>query len=145
LGLQLRRTALFAPSRIPHRVSINVPKLPRALLDALLYPLSRSSPNDVYHIVAGVLALVGVWAFARREWRSYLFCFCVSYAAVLFIAPAAEPRYWWLLDPLFAWLMLSGLAIVLAAIVRLPRQTAIRSAAITGVAIAVSAAFIVAR
>ncbi len=61
-----------------------------------------------------VLAVIGLSAWLRSEWRSFLACFAFFYAGVVLAFPAHMTRYIWPLYPLLLYGVLRGLASVLA-------------------------------
>lgn len=85
-----------------------------ALFDAQLYPFANNAANDAYHLVASLLAAVGLAALFWRTRRSFLVAFAAAYVALLLVAPVAEPRYAWPLYPLIG----TALVVAVGGIVR---------------------------
>ncbi|MEW5916729.1 MAG: hypothetical protein AB1762_10000, partial [Gemmatimonadota bacterium] len=83
-----------------------------AFADAQLYPFSTALANDAYHVLASLIALVGIALVFARARRSFLVAFAAAYVLMLFLAPVAEPRYAWPLYPLVAAGLASGLSVV---------------------------------
>jgi hypothetical protein len=70
------------------------------LMEAELYPFGLDRWDDVYHIVASLIVVVGGVALAWRLRRSLLFLLIVAYGAMLALAPVADLRYAWPMFPL---------------------------------------------
>jgi hypothetical protein len=84
-----------------------------AVFASLLYPFTNNRANDVYHLAAAVLVVVGAVALARKWWRSLLAAFVVSYAALLLPVDVHELRYVWPFFPLFAYCALYGATLLI--------------------------------
>lgn len=79
-----------------------------------LYPFPVDAANDIFHATTVLLMFVGLIAWVRRAWRSLLFAFVCSYAALLWLIPAHQHRYLWPLYPLLVFGVLEGLRLVIA-------------------------------
>jgi hypothetical protein len=82
-----------------------------AYFGSTLYPFASNRANDIYHLCAGVLAVVGVISLARAWYRRFVAAFIVSYVLMLLVVDVWEARYMWVLYPIMAYVTLSGLAI----------------------------------
>jgi hypothetical protein len=104
-----------------------------ALFDAELYPfpIDWNLANDVYHLVASLLVLLGLVILFRRAWKTFLATCTVAYCLMLLIAPVAEGRYAWPLYPLVGAAMALGATSVVRRIAPswAPRTRAIVAAA----------------
>ena len=80
------------------------------LATGALYPFASNTANDAYHGLITIPMLVGGVLFLRRQYRSVLACFILTYVAVLLLSPVREPRYAWPLIPLTMVLIAQGLS-----------------------------------
>lgn len=108
----------FASSDAPLflRIFKHAKHYPQIIQGAFLYPFPGNLANDLYHIVASLLACVGLVVLVRRQpsfRRSFLCAFCVVYGAVLLVSPVKEPRYVWPFYPLMVVFFVEGLVWVL--------------------------------
>lgn len=94
------------------------------LFDALLYPFSSDTANDVYHLVAAALVLLGLAIILWRERRTFLVATAAAYTLLLLVAPVAEPRYAWPLFPLVGAALAKGTALVMRPLLRSMREAA---------------------
>lgn len=85
-----------------------------AIFDAELYPFpgTWNLANDVYHLVASLLVLLGLVILFRRTRRTFLVTLTLAYSVMLLIAPVAEGRYAWPLYPLVGAAMALGVTTV---------------------------------
>lgn len=79
------------------------------LFEASLYPSNLDRLNDVYHVIAALLMLMGAVLFARRAARSFAFAFALAYAGMLAVSPFANVRYTWPLLPVMTASLVLGL------------------------------------
>jgi hypothetical protein len=89
-----------------------------AFADAQLYPFANATANDIYHIVASLLALAGLTLLLSRARRTFLGPFAAAYGALLLFAPVAEPRYAWPLYPLVGAALAHGSSVVVRTLAR---------------------------
>lgn len=87
-----------------------------ALFESQLYPFPWDSWNDAYHLVAAFLTLVGVGAWARRDWNRLPFIFTGAYVSFLLLAPVVNVRYAWPLFPVLAYVLLRGVQVIVCAL-----------------------------
>ena len=80
-----------------------------AVFEAELYPFATDRWNDVYHLIATVLVLIGLVPLIWRMRRSFLVTLALGYVALLTIAPFSEARYLWPLLPLVPAALASAL------------------------------------
>lgn len=80
-----------------------------ALSEATLYPSSIDLVNDAYHVVAGIVAIVGIALLVYRMRRSLVATFALAYGVMLLLAPVGDLRYSWPLVPVIAAGFGSGL------------------------------------
>jgi hypothetical protein len=80
-----------------------------AVFEAELYPFATDRWNDVHHLVATGVVLIGLVPLISRMRRSFLVILALAYVALLAVAPFSEPRYLWPLLPLVAASLASGL------------------------------------
>ena len=73
-----------------------------------LYPLPWNAWNDVYHVVASLLMVIGLAVWIRGARRSFLAAFALAYGAMLLVIPVADGRYLWPLYPLLIYGLLNG-------------------------------------
>jgi hypothetical protein len=105
------------------------------LFGALLYPFAWNALNDVYHVLAALLALGGGVVLAWRIRRSALFAIGTSYVLILAVAPGGDPRYLWPLIPVIGASLALGTALALrAGLQRIGSQPAERRARALGAA-----------
>ena len=70
------------------------------LFEAELYPFGLDRWDDIYHLVASLLVVVGGLLLMWRLRRSFLLLLVLSYGAMLALAPVADLRYGWPMFPL---------------------------------------------
>lgn len=83
------------------------------LIQTLLYPWPGNVVNDIYHLIAVVVMLIGLGLWLPRAWRSFGFCAAVAYALMLLALPATQSRYLWPLVPFVMYGMLRGAVFLL--------------------------------
>jgi hypothetical protein len=84
-----------------------------AYFGSTLYPFASNRANDIYHLLAAVLALVGAISLVRSWYRRFAAAFIVSYVLMLLVVDVWEARYMWVLYPIMAYVTLAGLAIII--------------------------------
>jgi hypothetical protein len=106
---------------------------------SVLYPFASNRLNDVYHLVAGGFALVGVARLVPAWRQSFVSAFVVAYSVMLLLVRVHEPRYIWVLYPLLAYATLYGLVSVIQWLrPRMPALVARRIAVATALVLAVA-------
>ncbi|MFN8570926.1 MAG: hypothetical protein U0132_02645 [Gemmatimonadaceae bacterium] len=70
--------------------------------DIELHPVSSNLASDLYHLVASMVAVVGVAGMFWRMRTTLLAAFGAAYAIMLVAVPVAEPRYLWPFFPVIA-------------------------------------------
>jgi hypothetical protein len=88
------------------------------VFEGLLYPFPAEVANDVYHIVAILVVAVGLGAWLKKSWRTYVAAFFVSYGAMLMVVPVQDGRYLWPLFPVLVFGLLNGGRILLERVQR---------------------------
>jgi len=88
------------------------------LMEAELYPFGIDRWDDVYHVVASIIVVVGALVLAWRLRRSLLLLLIIAYGAMLALAPVADLRYAWPLFPLVGASLVLGLETILARVTR---------------------------
>ncbi|MBW2543648.1 MAG: hypothetical protein JRF15_16325 [Deltaproteobacteria bacterium] len=86
--------------------------------EGLLYPFPTEVANDAYHVVALLIVAVGLGAWLKKRWRSYVVTFSVSYGAMLMVVPVKDGRYLWPLFPVLVFGLLNGGRILLERVQR---------------------------
>jgi len=81
-----------------------------AVSEAALYPFGTNLANDAYHAVVAIPLVVGAVVFLKKNWRSAITLFVLTYVALLATAPVRDPRYAWPLYPLFMACVAIGLS-----------------------------------
>lgn len=134
-------TLIVAPSLLPatllpdsigqflSRFTTNILSLRYPLFGATAYPSTIDRINDVYHIVAAIVVLLGAVALLQKVFRSFLFSFAVVYTGLIVVSPVSDTRYFWPLYPVFACCLLQGIATLASNVNRLAN----RASAVTGV------------
>ena len=79
------------------------------VFEGLLYPFPADRANDVYHVVAGLVAIVGLGEWLRRSWRSFYVVFALTYFAVTAPYWIASERYLWPFLPLLILGLANGM------------------------------------
>lgn len=115
------RQLLRPPEVLLHRVQRQVFSYRFAFFESLLYPSSVNLVNDVYHISAAGVALMGAGRMIRGYAKTAVGAFAVCYVALLLISPVMDTRYTWPLWPLILCASALGLLRVLS-FLRLPRR-----------------------
>jgi hypothetical protein len=95
--------------RIPITVLDHVPAYRYTIFSAHLYPFPWDRANDLYHVLAAVLMLVGLTIWGRDAFRRYAVAFCGGYVALLMVVPVIAGRYMWVVYPIFAFGLVRGL------------------------------------
>ncbi|MGQ0643267.1 MAG: hypothetical protein ACT4P6_21185 [Gemmatimonadaceae bacterium] len=75
---------------------------PLGALAAQLYPFPGDMPNDIYHVLASILMVVGTAALLWRQRRTMLTALAIMYSGLLIASPAIIDRYLWPLLPVLA-------------------------------------------
>lgn len=95
---------------LPFSVALlNLAKYRFALFETGLYPAQSGLLNDVWHLVAGALAVIGVAVLAPRYARTTGGLVAVTYAMALVAAPFGDARYSWPLWPVCGAALVVGL------------------------------------
>jgi hypothetical protein len=94
------------------------------LFQSHLHPFPWAGANDVYHVVTGLLMLVGLGAWARTGYNKFGTIFAVVYAGVLLVLPIYGGRYLWPLFPFFVFGLLNGVRVVVQRFLPALRQRA---------------------
>lgn len=94
--------------KLPNWISFSASLYRVAFFEIELYPVSSNLLNDLYHLVASLVALFGVAWLAWRMRASLLASFGVAYVVMLIAVPVAEPRYLWPFFPVIAAGQLCG-------------------------------------
>ncbi len=82
-----------------------------ALSEAYLYPFPGRTLNQVYHVLAAGLTVVGLWHWARGGWKRFGVCFAVMTGAMLMLIPVWVQRYAWVLVPFACYGLVRGAAL----------------------------------
>ncbi|MCG8466931.1 MAG: hypothetical protein MJB57_01785, partial [Gemmatimonadetes bacterium] len=80
------------------------------VMEAHLYPFPWGAANAVYHVGTLGLAIIGWLIWLRTKWRSFALLFTGAYASMLLVAPVWAGRYVWLVHPVLAMGLVSGLS-----------------------------------
>ena len=107
-ALVFGRLVAVAPERLMKNVAEAISVYPFAALDLFLYPLPWNRANDVYHLVAALLAVIGAVAWLRRGPTRLLTVFAVFYLGMLFVLPMQDSRYLMPLAPLVLYAFAMG-------------------------------------
>jgi hypothetical protein len=83
-----------------------------APFEAELYPFTSDRANDVYHVIASVLVLIGLALILWRARRTFLVPLAAAYAVMLLVAPVSESRYAWPFYPLLGASLALGTTVV---------------------------------
>jgi hypothetical protein len=83
-----------------------------SVFESHLYPFPADSLNDAFHAVTVAVMGLGLFVWARRAHRSFLFVFAIAYVGMLLIVPAHQHRYLWPLFPLLVYGLLEGIRLV---------------------------------
>jgi len=103
-------------SKIVHDMRLNLVAIRFGFLDTTLYPFGSNLGNDVWHGVAALLAMVGLWQVRRTGLRRFAWQFAFSCLVMLILLPTRSSRYWWPMVPLQSLLVVGGFAYVLRAV-----------------------------
>ncbi|HWP70258.1 MAG TPA: hypothetical protein VNM36_04120, partial [Gemmatimonadaceae bacterium] len=103
-------------SKIVHDMRLNLVAIRFGFLDTTLYPFGSNLGNDVWHGVAALLAMVGLWQVRRTGLRRFAWQFAFSCLVMLILLPTRSSRYWWPMVPLQSLLIVGGFASVLRAV-----------------------------
>lgn len=134
---------LLPPSmdQMANRVIGNVRAFQINMFDAQAYPLASNRLNDVYHVLATLVMVVGAIVILRRGWRSFLPVFAAVYFAMLLVAPVGDTRYYWPLYPVVSVCVLQG-AVSMAGWLRAPlRREYVPAGVLVAVTILACAAY----
>jgi hypothetical protein len=85
-----------------------------ALFESTTYPTTIDVVNDIFHVIAPLIMLLGVPTFVRRYRRTLLFSFTLCYSLMLVVVPVRDGRYTWPLWPVVLCLLVMGLARAMA-------------------------------
>jgi hypothetical protein len=113
----------------------NLLAIREGVLLAMLYPFGANLADDFWHVVAGVLTLLGAWSLRSRVRFDFATWFVIAYVGMLLVLPTRSARYWWPLIPLQALALVQG-ARVVGARWRTPAGTPFVAAALSLVCIA---------
>lgn len=83
-----------------------------ALFAAELYPFASNRANDVYHLIATLLVILGLVLLIKRARRTFMISFAAAYGLLLLVAPVAESRYAWPLYPMLGTALAVGASLV---------------------------------
>ncbi|MGQ0539767.1 MAG: hypothetical protein ACT4R6_12530 [Gemmatimonadaceae bacterium] len=122
------------PRDLAERLYILVRQYRVALLEVELYPFPGNLWNDVYHLAATALMLIGLGVMLWRARATFLVPLLAMYVLLLLASPVAEPRYVWPFYPLLGSALALGTTIAAARLLRgrssratLPRSVALGS------------------
>lgn len=118
VGIDWRPTALVA------KLGGQVMQYRLGLVESLLYPLPWNLANDIYHLIAASLMLLGLASWLKTAWRSFAVSAAASYGVMLLILPATQSRYLWPLVPLVMFGTVRGFVLVLELLPRKPKLAA---------------------
>ena len=85
-----------------------------AVVESHLYPFPWAAANDVFHVVTGILMLIGLASWLRNSWATFGAIFAVVYVAMLLLLPISQERYLWPLFPFLVFGVLNGIRVLLA-------------------------------
>lgn len=79
------------------------------LLENTLYPFPWDTANDLYHVAAAALMILGLLAWLPKVWNRFVFYFAISYLLMLLSLPVSGgDRYFWPIAPVLIFLILNG-------------------------------------
>ena len=122
LQLRARDTSAFLgaiprePFALSRWVLDTMVEYPRAVTAWLLRPFPGDLPNEAWHVVAVLVALLGGVAWAWRARRRFALAFALCYLPVLFVFGGVEARYLMPLAPLLLYALLDGARRLLVAL-----------------------------
>jgi hypothetical protein len=113
----------------------NIRAIKEGVLLGFLYPLPWNVANDVWHLIAGLVALAGAADSLRRAPRRFTHLFAVAYVAMLVVLPTNSARYLWPLYPLQAVVLVHGARLLWTAAWRQLPAARVQMAGIIAVAV----------
>lgn len=120
-------------------ITDNLVRYRLSLFELQTYPFTSGILNDVYHLLATPLVILGLLVWLEGSWFRLGAIFAAAYAGMLLVAPFAADRYLWPLWPLAAYALVTGLDVVLDRIPlgKVPKRGA-RSAIAVGAVVAIA-------
>ena len=85
-----------------------------AVAESHLYPFPWSAANNVFHVVTGILMVIGIASWLRGSAGLFGSIFAAVYVVMLLFLPLRQERYLWPLFPFLVFGLLNGIRVVAA-------------------------------